>query len=246
MRRPCRTTSIPRTSTSDARLERTVMSNTWQENAGLFALRAGVGGVLVAHGVQKLFGWLGGHGLAGTGAAFEQMGFQPGRQSAFAAGLGEAGGGVLIALGLATPAAGAAAAGTMIPATAVHAPSGLLRDRRRLRVPGPSRCVRGGADPHGPRRLVVGCPARSSSQPALDGGRGHHRFFRGLPGDRETTQPSARRPGCGNQQRHRGTITSPRPSASPCERGSRPSCNPDDRSEQRARERIRSGFEPFP
>ena len=54
------------------------------------------------------------------------MGFQPGRQAAFAAGLGEAGGGVLIALGLATPAAGAAAAGTMIPATAVHAPSGFF------------------------------------------------------------------------------------------------------------------------
>ena len=102
------------------------MSKTWQENAGLLALRAGLGGVLVAHGVQKLFGWLGGYGLAGTGAAFEQMGFHPGRQSALAAGLGEAGGGVLIALGLATPAAGAAAAGTMIPATAVHAPSGFF------------------------------------------------------------------------------------------------------------------------
>ena len=64
------------------------MSNTWQENAGLLALRAGVGGVLVAHGVQKLFGWLGGHGLAGTGAAFEQMGFQPGRQSRTRGGIG--------------------------------------------------------------------------------------------------------------------------------------------------------------
>jgi putative oxidoreductase len=102
------------------------MSKTWQENAGLLALRAGVGGVLVAHGVQKLFGWLGGHGLAGTGAAFEEMGFRPGRQSALAAGLGETGGGVLVALGLATPAAGAAATGTMIPATAVHAPSGFF------------------------------------------------------------------------------------------------------------------------
>jgi putative oxidoreductase len=102
------------------------MSKTWQENAGLLTLRAGLGGVLVAHGVQKLFGWLGGHGLTATGAAFEQMGFRPGKQSALAAGLGEAGGGVLIALGLATPVAGAAAAGTMIPATAVHAPSGFF------------------------------------------------------------------------------------------------------------------------
>jgi putative oxidoreductase len=54
------------------------------------------------------------------------MGFQPGRQSALAAGLGQAGGGVLIAVGLATPAAGAAAVGTMIPAAAVHAPRGFF------------------------------------------------------------------------------------------------------------------------
>ena len=102
------------------------MTKTWQQNTGLLALRAGLGGTLVAHGVQKLFGWLGGHGLTGTAAAFEQMGFQPGRPAALAAGLGETGGGVLLALGLATPAAGAAAAGTMIPATAVHAPSGFF------------------------------------------------------------------------------------------------------------------------
>ena len=30
------------------------------QNLGLLTLRAGVGGVLLAHGVQKLFGWLGG------------------------------------------------------------------------------------------------------------------------------------------------------------------------------------------
>ena len=102
------------------------MARRWQENAGLLALRVGVGGVLAAHGVQKLFGWFGGHGLEGTAAAFEQMGFKPGRPSALAAGLGEAGGGGLIALGLATPVAGAAAAGTMIPAAAVHAPSGFF------------------------------------------------------------------------------------------------------------------------
>ena len=36
--------------------EGAVMSKTWQENAGLLTLRAGLGGVLVAHGVQKLFG----------------------------------------------------------------------------------------------------------------------------------------------------------------------------------------------
>ena len=111
------------------------MSKSWQENAGLLALRAGVGGVLVAHGVQKLFGWLGGHGLKATAAAFEQMGFRPGRQSALAAGLGETGGGLLIALGLASPAAGAAAVGTMIPAAAVHAPSGFFATRGGYEYP---------------------------------------------------------------------------------------------------------------
>jgi putative oxidoreductase len=97
-----------------------------RENAGLLALRVGVGGVLIAHGVQKLFGWLGGGGLEGTAAAFDKMGFEPGQQTALAAGLGEAGGGALMVLGLATPLAGAAAAGTMIPAASVHAPGGFF------------------------------------------------------------------------------------------------------------------------
>ncbi len=78
---------------------------------GLLALRVGVGATLAAHGTQKLFGWFGGAGLAGTGAFFESVGFTPGRVNAVLAGLGEAGGGTLLALGLATPAAGAAAAG---------------------------------------------------------------------------------------------------------------------------------------
>lgn len=93
---------------------------------GLLVLRSGVGGVLVAHGSQKLFGWFGGQDLANTGRSFEEMGFKPGRLSAIGAGLAEAGGGAMIALGLATPAAGAAAAGTMITAASVHKPGGFF------------------------------------------------------------------------------------------------------------------------
>ncbi|MFB6907243.1 DoxX family protein [Streptomyces bacillaris] len=97
-----------------------------RRDLGLLALRVGTGAVLAAHGSQKLAGWFGGGGIQGTTAAMEAMGFHPPKHSAVAAGLGEAGGGVLLALGLATPAAGAAAAGAMAGAVAVHAPAGFF------------------------------------------------------------------------------------------------------------------------
>ncbi|QYX80571.1 DoxX family membrane protein [Streptomyces akebiae] len=97
-----------------------------RRDLGLLLLRLGTGGVLAAHGTQKLFGWFGGHGLKGTGAFMESVGYTPGKASATAAGLAETGGGALLALGLATPAAGAAAAGAMGGATAIHAPNGFF------------------------------------------------------------------------------------------------------------------------
>ncbi|MFC4507660.1 MULTISPECIES: DoxX family membrane protein [Streptomyces] len=97
-----------------------------RRDLGLLLLRLGTGGVLAAHGAQKLFGWFGGHGIEGTGHFMESVGYAPGKASATAAGLAEAGGGTLLALGLATPAAGAAAAGAMAGASAVHAPNGFF------------------------------------------------------------------------------------------------------------------------
>ncbi|MGI5404307.1 DoxX family protein [Streptomyces sp. CA-135486] len=97
-----------------------------RRDLGLLVLRVGTGAVLAAHGTQKLFGWFGGPGLEGTAQGMEAMGFHPGRESAVAAGLGEAGGGALLALGLATPAAGAAAAGAMAGAVSVHLPAGFF------------------------------------------------------------------------------------------------------------------------
>jgi putative oxidoreductase len=75
---------------------------------GLLVLRVVVGVLFFGHGAQKLFGWYGGHGLSGTGQFFESMGFPQGKRQAFTAGLFEAGGGLLLALGLATPFAAAA------------------------------------------------------------------------------------------------------------------------------------------
>jgi len=97
-----------------------------RHDLGLLLLRLGAGGVLMAHGTQKLFGWFGGHGIEGTGQFMESIGYKPGKASATASGLAETGGGALLALGLATPAAGAAAAGGMAGAAAVHAPNGFF------------------------------------------------------------------------------------------------------------------------
>lgn len=107
-----------------------------RRDVGLLALRIGAGAVLAAHGTQKLFGWFGGPGIEGTAQGMESLGFKPGKESAIAAGLGETGGGVLLALGLATPAAGAAAAGGMAAAASVHAPNGFFNQDGGLEHPG--------------------------------------------------------------------------------------------------------------
>jgi len=45
--------------------------------AGLLLVRVVLGGIMAAHGAQKLFGWFGGHGLAGTGSWLESVGLRP-------------------------------------------------------------------------------------------------------------------------------------------------------------------------
>ncbi len=79
-------------------------------------LRVVVGGLFFGHGTQKLFGWFEGHGLDATAGMFEQLGMRPGKRNAIAAGAAEAGGGTALALGLATPLAGAALISVMLTA----------------------------------------------------------------------------------------------------------------------------------
>jgi putative oxidoreductase len=83
---------------------------------GRLLLRLAIGGTFSVHGTQKLFGWFGGYGPDGTGQFFESLGLRPGRRNAIAAGATETGGGVLIALGAATPLAAAGLTGVMISA----------------------------------------------------------------------------------------------------------------------------------
>src|SRR6202030_3955855 len=94
---------------------------------GLLLLRLTLGLTLAAHGTQKLFGWFGGPGLDGTGKHMEMLGFVPGRRHAFMAGLAEAGGGLLLALGLLTPVAASVVFSVMlVAAVSVHVKKGFF------------------------------------------------------------------------------------------------------------------------
>lgn len=105
-------------------------------DSGILALRLVLGLLMAAHGAQKLFGWFGGHGLAGTGGFFESLGFRPGRLFASAAGISEFGGGLLVTLGLFGPVGPALMLSVMIvAAVSVHAPNGLFAMSNGIEVP---------------------------------------------------------------------------------------------------------------
>jgi putative oxidoreductase len=72
-------------------------------SSGLLVLRLVLGLYMAAHGAQKLLGWFGGHGLAGTGSFFEQIGFRPARAFAITASVAEIASGLLVALGFLGP-----------------------------------------------------------------------------------------------------------------------------------------------
>jgi putative oxidoreductase len=105
-------------------------------NLGILIARLVFGLLMAAHGTQKLFGWLGGYGLEGTGGYFQSLGFRPGRVFAFLAGAGELVSGLLLALGLFGPVGGAIMLSVMIVAiVSVHAPHGLFAATNGIELP---------------------------------------------------------------------------------------------------------------
>ena len=93
---------------------------------GLLILQAVVGLLIAGHGAQKLFGWFGGHRLAGTATMLGSLGLYPARFWALVAGLAEFVGGLLTAFGLFHPIGPLAIIAVMLMAIAlVHANKGL-------------------------------------------------------------------------------------------------------------------------
>ena len=96
------------------------------EDLGLLIVRLIIGGLFLAHGAQKLFGWFGGAGLSGTAGWLESVDVKPGFFMAMMVGLIELIGGLMLAIGLFAPLAAALLAITMLCAIVkVHWRNGL-------------------------------------------------------------------------------------------------------------------------
>ncbi|MFR9800802.1 DoxX family protein [Pseudonocardia sp. RS010] len=87
--------------------ERRPVAWTRGADVGMLLLRLGVGGIFVAHGLQKVFGMWGGLGIGETSAILEGLGFAQAPALAWALGFGELILGAMLVLGLFTPLAAA-------------------------------------------------------------------------------------------------------------------------------------------
>lgn len=110
-------------------MKNSILNKVLLSEAGVAALilRVPVGLILVAHGAQKLFGWFGGNGLAGTAGWLSSIGIEPGFLMAILAGSAEFFGGLALVLGLLTRPAALITAFTMLVAIfSVHISNGLF------------------------------------------------------------------------------------------------------------------------
>ena len=105
-------------------------------DTGLFILRLVIGLIFMGHGAQKLFGWFGGHGLAGHTTMMEKVDVHPPRFWAWVSALGEFLGGLGLVLGLLTPLAATALIGPMLVAIIkVQWPNGFWNTNRGIEFP---------------------------------------------------------------------------------------------------------------
>jgi putative oxidoreductase len=105
-------------------------------DTGLLIARLVLGGLMAAHGAQKLMGWFGGYGLTGTGTFMEALGFRPGRLFAALASGAEIVGGLLVALGLLGPIGPAIVLSVMIVAgISVHWGHGVFAATNGIEMP---------------------------------------------------------------------------------------------------------------
>ena len=94
---------------------------------GLTVLRVFVGIIFAAHGSQKLFGWFGGGGLAGTAQWMESIGLTPGTLMALLSGGTEFLAGLALIVGLlARPAALGLSFTLLVAIFSVHIHNGLF------------------------------------------------------------------------------------------------------------------------
>ena len=99
-------------------------------------IRITIGLILMPHGAQKLFGWFGGGGLAGTAGFFTKLGLEPGQFWAVVVGGVEFFGGALLALGLLTRLVAAAITIQMFVAIVlVHLGNGFFWGARGIEYP---------------------------------------------------------------------------------------------------------------
>src|SRR5882757_8226322 len=104
-------------------------------DTGLLIARLVFGLLMTAHGAQKVFGWFGGYGIAGTAGFLEALGFRPGRVFAATAGLTEFVGGLLMVLGFLGPIGPALVVSVMIVAgVSVHLKNGLFNSSNGIEL----------------------------------------------------------------------------------------------------------------
>lgn len=82
-------------------------------NLGLLLLRSAVGAIMLAHGINHIFG---GGRIPGTAGWFESLGMKPGVLHAWTASITEVAAGAMLVLGLLTPLAAAGVVGVMLVA----------------------------------------------------------------------------------------------------------------------------------